>query len=83
MKHAFKLTKITQLTVFGPRSILDLTFTVFPTNPMFVELNSWPSNMSAKDAKQSLIDMGAVMYLLDNDGNIVSEEQGDHSKSYN
>lgn len=82
MKHAFKLTKITQLKVFGPASILDLTFSDFPNNPMFVELDSWPSNMSAKDAKQSLIDMGAEMYLLDKDGNPISEEQDDHSKSY-
>lgn len=83
MKHAFKSTKITQLKVFGPDSILNFTFSDFPTNPMFVELNSWPSKMSAKDAKQSLINMGATMYLLDNNGNIISEEQEDHSKVYN
>ena len=79
MKHVFKSTKITQLKVFGPPLILDLEFTDFPSNPMYVELSKWPSNITAKEVKDSLIEMGAQMYLLDNNGDIVGEIHDDHS----
>lgn len=79
MKHVFKSTKITQLKVFGPPLILDLEFTDFPSNPMYVELSKWPANITAKEVKNSLIEMGAEMYLVDNNGDSIGEIHEDHS----
>ena len=78
MRHGFLQTKIVQLQVLGPELITQLEFSYHPNNPtMYYELAKWPSNMSAKEVKDSLVEMGATMYLLDNEGNIVIEENSD------
>ena len=79
MKHGFLSTKIIQLKVFGPPLILDLKFKDHPNNSMYVELESWPINMRAAEAKEALIAMGATMYLLTREGDPVIEEHPDYT----
>lgn len=44
------------------------TFKPSPYNPNYIEINTWPTNLSAQEAKDYLSDKGISVVILDTDG---------------
>ena len=51
------------------------TFTFKPSsyNPQYIEIDTWPTNLSAKEAKDYLLDKGISIVALDTDGSEIEE----------
>lgn len=49
------------------------TFKPSPYNPQYIEINTWPTNLSAKGAKDYLLDKGISIVALDTNGSEIEE----------
>ena len=49
------------------------TFKTSPYNPEYIEINTWPTDLSAKGAKDYLLDKGISVVALGTDGSEIEE----------
>ena len=70
MRHAIHSGFLVEL-----KNYPQFTFNQSPYNSAYVELASWPSSVSAQEAKDFLNSSGITVVTLDTDGSELEEEE--------